>query len=142
MHNGRRMMDLATEVLQHSAGTACFGWDKSGDQLLLDPTNVGARPITKADWLRALKVACDVFVVRRDLGVPECGADATGAVDGKGGACLVWRDGSDKAFVLWLRPNNGFAWDRLDARGLAQGTSPDLRDAIQALESTFVRKSA
>lgn len=123
------IMGLATDILALSRATGGFGWDRDPNEFVADPTDLGAKPIAKNEWLKALEVGIALTKSSPGLNRPVPGADPDGFV------WLTWERG-DNRFALALK-KAGMEFERRDAFGVCKASLPSLRDAAEALRAAI-----
>lgn len=132
MNFSESMCGLAADIANLASVTGGFGWDRGPDSLFADPKDLGAKPIPKNDWLRAMDVAVMLGRANAYLPRPTPGADPEGFV------WLTWSLAGRK-FALELR-KDAFVWSREDELGnVRRHTSSRLEDVGEALRTAIPR---
>jgi len=128
------MCGLAADISNLASVTGGFGWDRDPSALVTNPADLGAKPIAKNEWLRAMQVAVDLCRAHPHLGRPTPGADAGGFV------WLTWERDCER-FSLAMR-NGSYTWEQSTMLGMAKHTSARLEDVSEALRATLPRRLA
>lgn len=124
-----KLRALAIEMGKLAEVTGCVGWDKDPDEIISNPTDLGAKPIPRNVWLRAFLVANPLAKLLPSLDAPIPGADPDGFV------WLTWERGSLR-FALEVRANK-YVWTRTNEMGPARFESARLEDVAEALRALF-----
>jgi hypothetical protein len=129
MNFSESMCGLAADMVNLSRATGSFGWDRGPDELFSDPKNLGAKPIPKNEWLRAMETAVSLCRANPKAGKPTPGADPEGFI------WLTWERGSNR-FSLAVK-KGVYAWERRDSFGAASHSSQRIEDVSEALRASM-----
>lgn len=125
------MRRLRSDMTELAMATGCLGWDKGdSEELLVDPTNLGAKPIPRNVWDSAFLVAMTLCIACPQAGAPIAGAHPEGFV------CLTWDGGEAKRIDLQLR-KDALAWTQRNEGGERAFTSQNLHDVALSLRAVF-----
>jgi hypothetical protein len=128
----KKFEQLKADIGEMSLATASLGWDQSAEALVADPTNLGAKPIPKAEWMRAFVIAVGLSRVAPYLDPPVPGADPEGFV------WLTWTQDDCRGLALEL--HRGFyKWTQRDGEQKRTHQSESLDDVGEAIQSVFRR---
>ncbi|HEY2516964.1 MAG TPA: hypothetical protein VGI39_39100 [Polyangiaceae bacterium] len=125
--------------------TAQVGWNKTGEELSRDPTDVGAKPIAKDDWQDAFKVAMKVAWAAPWMPRPTPGADPEGFVwftyelgDTRRLALQVHMKG-DRPCLHWTvqGPLSKFDLEAPFSRTIAETINSAVREVAESARSVF-----
>lgn len=134
MNFSESMCSLAADIANLAKVTGGFGWDRGEDALFANPSDLGAKPIPKNEWLEAMRVAIDLTRAAPHAGKPTPGADPEGFV------WLTWEK-SGTRFALGIT-KGGYKWERRDGLGIRSEVSPTIADAAAAMRAAFTKPAS
>jgi hypothetical protein len=140
------MRDLAEDIKVLSSVTKAIGWDKTGEDIVANPQDTGAKPIAPGEWQEAMKVALKLGVAVAGLPRPTPGADPEGFV------WLTYEMGEHRRVAVQLRADR-LVWTMKDALGdrthekrfvssIIETRNAAIRDLAEALRVVFRAEAA
>jgi hypothetical protein len=131
----QKLVGLMKDIRELASVTGALGWDKGAEDLVSDPTDLGAKPIPMNEWLKAFFVAKEICEQNPGLDVPAPGADPEGFV------WLTWTQGGSRGLALELRKGK-YKWTQRDGDGKRTIESDSLNDVAESARTVFVRVAA
>jgi hypothetical protein len=128
------MLSLGRDIDELASATGGYAWDRDDTETHhIDPKDLGAKPIPRAEWNRALVVAILVAQQFPHLDRPTPGADPAGFV------WLTWRRGSDRFALQCHATGPRYAWEQATSSSRRTFTSQRLEDVFEGLRAVFPR---
>jgi hypothetical protein len=125
----QKIRGLSADVQKLASATGAIGWDREPEELIADPTDLGAKPIPKSEWMQALVIATELAQMNPLLDAPVPGADPDGFV------WLTWAQGN-RGLALEVR-KGAYKWTQRDSAGKKTITSDSLQDVAESMRTVF-----
>ena len=133
LSKSQRLDQLHNDMRELASATGARGWDKDPDEILLNPSDLGAKPIPLNEWMRALLIAGQLSEASPQAGMPVPGADPEGFV------WLTWTQGDCRGIALELRKGK-YRWTQRSGEAKQTIESDSLNDVAESMRTVFLRE--
>ncbi len=134
MNVSQKIAALVKDVDQLASVTGALGWDRSGEELIVNPSDLGAKPIPRDQWARAVVVAGMIAEKLPYLDPPVPGADPEGFV------WLTWTQGDKRGLALEIRRNQ-YKWTQRSSESKRTIVSDSLDDVLASARTVFTART-
>lgn len=135
LSKSQQLEQLHNDIRELASATGALGWDRDPEELLSNPSDLGAKPIPINEWMRALLVAAQLTESSPQVALPVPGADPEGFV------WLTWMHGHNRGIALELRKGK-YRWTQRSGETKRTIESDSLNDVAESMRAVFLREAS